>query len=381
MLDIKKIRQNPQEIADALKRRDLTFDTSKLLTCDEQRRQMLAQVEEKKAARNTAGKKMGAARKSPNSEKAVACIMAEMQQLAEDIEALDTQIAGIDKRIEQQLLVLPNLPHATVPETDTILSQNGSPKQFAWEPKSCFELANDHKMLLPGLNSTDTVFCGKGAALRRALITYLLDELAKANCLETDISNADVSESAYVLPSLCRDKIYFADELPVCNAVYLPCSHNKQGAKTSVVELFEIVAPQNSLEDAAKMAEVLQKLFELLELPCRAVLLCAEKLDFDAAKTFSIEVWMPALKNYVEAARCFTCEDFVARRTGIRFRTTVKEKPLQAHTLSGYIDLNKIFNALLENGQNDDASVSLPSALSKYTGFESVEKNFSHVSP
>ncbi len=380
MLDIKKIRQNPQEIADALKRRDFMFDAAELLSRDEQRRQLLAQVEEKKAARNAAGKKMGAARKSPNSEQAVAAIMAEMQQLAEDIESLDAQIANIDQRIEQQLLILPNLPHATVPQTDTVLSQTIFPKQFVWEPKTCLELANDHKMFVPAANGIDTVFCGKGTAIRRALINYLLDKLAKANYLETDISSAEFTESAYVLAGLCQDKIFLTDELPVGNAAYLPCSVNNQGVKTSSVELLKITAPQSSLEEAAQMAEALQKLFETLELPCRSVLLSAEKLDFVAAKTYSIEVWMPSLNSYVEAARFSACEDFVARRMGIRCRAASKEKPQQAHTLNGHIDLNKVFDALLENGQNDDASVSLPSAVSAYTGFEVIKKNFSHVS-
>lgn len=418
MLDIKRIRQNPQELTDALKARNKPIPLDDFLKKDEERRKLMVQVEEKKALRNTTSKQIGESKKRGASEEETAAIMAEMRELGDEIAALDAQITALDDAMNDFLMRVPNLPHASVPvgvdDKDNIEQRRwGTPREFAWEPKPHWDIGTDLKILdfdaaakISGARFT--VYRGLGSRLERAVINFFLNTHVENGFEEVYppymVTRATMTgtgqlpkfeEDAYKLDqdtfliptaevpvtNLYREMILDGAQLPIRHCAYSTCFRKEAGSagrdtrglirqhQFNKVELVKIAKPEQSYDELEHMTAEAEKVLQLLGLPYRVVTLCTGDMGFSAAKTYDIEVWMPSYNRYVEISSCSNCEDFQARRANIRYRDNPKDKPQFAHTLNGSgVAVGRTVAAILENYQNEDGTVTVPEVLVPYMG-------------
>lgn len=418
MLDIKRIRQNPEELNAALKSRGKEILIGELLAYDEERRSLLAMVEEKKALRNSVSKQIGQAKKQGASKTEVEKIMDEMRIAGNKIAELDEKIALIDAKIESFLLSLPNYPHTSVPhgcDDQGNIEQRrwGIPRKFDWEPKTHWDIGADLNILdweaaakISGARFT--VYRGLGARLERAVINFFLnthvesgyDEIyppymvTRATMTGTgqlpkfEEDAYKVSEDMFLIPTaevpvtnLYRDMILDASRLPIRHCAYSTCFRAEAGSagrdtrglirqhQFNKVELVKITTPEQSYDELESMTASAEKVLKLLGLPYRVVMLCSGDMGFSAAKTYDIEVWMPSYNRYVEISSCSNCEDFQARRAAIRYREKHGDKPQYVHTLNGSgVAVGRTVAAILENYQNEDGTVTIPAVLVPYMG-------------
>jgi seryl-tRNA synthetase len=414
MLDVRRIRQNPQELRDMLISRNKDASVvDDFLQKDEQRRALMAQVEEKKALRNQTSKEIGLAKKNGASEAETAAIMEAMRALGEEIALLDAQIAALDEAQNQFLMTVPNYPHASVPlgEDDRANVEQrrwGEPRAFAWEPKPHWDIGTDLKILdFDGAAKISgarfTVYRGLGARLERAIISFFLDTHIDAGYEEIlppymvtrqtmtgtgqlpkfEEDAYKVDPNTFLIPTaevpvtnLYRDMILDGDALPIRHCAFSACFRSEAGSagrdtrglirqhQFNKVEMVKITKPEQSYDELESMTAEAEKVLKLLGLPYRVVCLSTGDMGFSAAKTYDIEVWMPSYNRYVEISSCSNSEDFQARRAGIRYRDNVKDKPQFCHTLNGSgVAVGRTVAAILENYQNGDGSVTVPEAL------------------
>ncbi len=423
MLDIKRIRQNPQELRDALKARNKDISIDEFLMQDEKRRKLLLEVEEKKALRNAESKKIGQAKKNGASEAEMSAIMDEMRKVGDEIAALDNEVAELDAAMEAFLMTLPNFPHASVPmgvdDRDNVEKRRwGTPRQFGWEPKAHWDIGVDLGILdwdtaakISGARFT--VYRGLGSKLERSIINFFLDthvangfdevyppymvtrstmtgtgQLPK---FEEDAYKVD--ENTFLIPTaevpvtnMYREMILDGSKLPIRHCAYSACFRAEAGSagrdtrglirqhQFNKVEMVKIAKPEQSYDELESMTAEAEKVLQLLGLPYRVVTLCSGDMGFSAAKTYDIEVWMPSYNRYVEISSCSNCEDFQAHRAGIRYRETPKDKPQFAHTLNGSgVAVGRTVAAILENYQNEDGTVTVPDVLVPYMGTQIIK--------
>lgn len=418
MLDIKRIRQNPQELRDALKARNKDISIDEFLAQDEQRRKLLLEVEEKKALRNAESKKIGQAKKNGASDAEMAAIMEDMRRVGDEIAALDAEVAKLDAAMEAFLMTLPNLPHASVPigvdDRDNVEQRRwGTPRRFAWEPKAHWDIGVDLGILdwdtaakISGARFT--VYRGLGSRLERSIINFFLnthvengfDEVyppymvTRASMTGTgqlpkfEEDAYKVDENTFLIPTaevpvtnMYREMILDGAKLPIRHCAYSTCFRSEAGSagrdtrglirqhQFNKVEMVKITKPEQSYDELESMTAEAEKVLQLLGLPYRVVTLSTGDMGFSAAKTYDIEVWMPSYNRYVEISSCSNCEDFQARRAGIRYRESPKDKPQFAHTLNGSgVAVGRTVAAILENYQNEDGTVTVPDVLVPYMG-------------
>ena len=412
MLDSKRIRQNPQELIDALKNRNSTIDITELLDLDQKRRDALGQVEALKNKRTTESKKIGMLMKQGGD---VEAIKEEMRQLGDEIADLDKQVADIDDRINYIVMRLPNYPHASVPigkdDTENVEQRRwGTPREFAWAPKAHWDIGTDLNILdfeaaakISGARFT--VYRGLGARLERAVINFYMDTHAADGFTEVlppymvmrttmegtgqlpkfEEDAYKVDQDTFLIPTaevpvtnLYRDMILDGDQLPIRHCAYSACFRAEAGSagrdtrglirqhQFNKVEMVKITKPEQSYDELESMTRQAEKVLQLLGLPYRVVALSTGDMGFSAAKTYDIEVWMPSYGRYVEISSCSNCEDFQARRARIRYRDE-NGKPQLCHTLNGSgVAVGRTVAAILENYQNEDGSVTVPEALRPY---------------
>ncbi len=414
MLDVRRIRQNPQELRDMLISRNKDASVvDDFLQKDEQRRALMAQAEEKKALRNQTSKEIGLAKKNGRAEAETAAIMEAMRALGEEITQLDAQINALDEAQNQFLMTVPNYPHASVPlgEDDRANVEQrrwGQPRTFAWEPKPHWDIGTDLKILdFDGAAKISgarfTVYRGLGARLERAIISFFLDTHIDAGYEEVlppymvtrqtmtgtgqlpkfEEDAYKVDPNTFLIPTaevpvtnLYRDMILDGETLPIRHCAFSACFRSEAGSagrdtrglirqhQFNKVEMVKITKPEQSYDELETMTAEAEKVLRLLGLPYRVVCLSTGDMGFSAAKTYDIEVWMPSYNRYVEISSCSNCEDFQARRAGIRYRENAKDKPQFCHTLNGSgVAVGRTVAAILENYQNDDGSVTVPEAL------------------
>ncbi|MCI6377346.1 MAG: serine--tRNA ligase [Clostridiales bacterium] len=418
MLDIKRIRQNPQELRDALKARNKDISIDPFLAKDEQRRKLMGQVEEKKALRNATSKKIGAAKKNGASDAEMASIMEEMRKVGDEITDLDAQIAQLDADMDAFLMTVPNFPHASVPygvdDHDNVEKRRwGTPRTFAWEPKAHWDIGTDLGILdfdtaAKVSGARFTFYRGLGARLERAIINFFLnthvengyDEVyppymvTRATMTGTgqlpkfEEDAYKVDKDTFLIPTaevpvtnMYREMILDGAQLPIRHCAYSTCFRAEAGSagrdtrglirqhQFNKVEMVKVTKPEQSYDELESMTAEAEKVLQLLGLPYRVVTLCSGDMGFSAAKTYDIEVWMPSYGRYVEISSCSNCEDFQARRAGIRYRENPKDKPRFAHTLNGSgVAVGRTVAAILENYQNEDGTVTVPEALVPYMG-------------
>ncbi len=415
MLDIRRIRQNPQELIDALQKRNSAVDLTEFLEKEELRRKLLAETEALKARRNEESKRIAVIKRQGGDAQP---IMDEMRALGDKVNEIDAQVKEIEEYINQFLLRLPNYPHETTPvgkdETENVEQRRwGTPREFGWEPKAHWDLGTDLKILdfdagakISGARFT--VYRGLGARLERAIINFFMDTHAADGYVEVlppymvsrstmtgtgqlpkfEEDAYKVDQDTFLIPTaevpvtnLYREMILDGKELPIRHCAYSACFRAEAGSagrdtrglirqhQFNKVEMVKITKPEQSEEELESMTRQAEKVLQLLGLPHRVVCLCTGDMGFSAAKTYDIEVWMPSYGRYVEISSCSNCWDFQARRAGIRYREDPKGKPQLCHTLNGSgVAVGRTVAAILENYQNDDGSVTIPEVLRPYMG-------------
>lgn len=420
MLDIKQIRQNPQVLIDALKNRNKDISVEGLLADDKQRRELLFRVEELKNERNTVSKQIGAIKKQGGD---AAEIMEQMRKVGDTIAELDAQVAEINERMNLFLMSTPNIPSEQTPigkdETENVEQRRvGTPRTFSFAPKAHWDIGTDLRILdfdaaakISGARFT--VYRGLGARLERAIINFFLNEHVAAGYEEIyppymvtrstmtgtgqlpkfEEDAYKVDKDTFLIPTaevpvtnLYRDMILSAEELPIRHTAYSTCFRAEAGSagrdtrglirqhQFNKVELVKIAKPEESYAELEHMTASAEHVLQRLGLPYRVIALCTGDLGFSAAKTYDIEVWMPSYDRYVEISSCSNCEDFQARRAGIRFKRSPKDKPEFAHTLNGSgVAVGRTVAAILENYQNEDGSVRVPDALIPYMGTDLIK--------
>ena len=415
MLDIKRIRKNPEELVEAMrKRRNKGADVSELLDTDAKRRELLAKVESMKAERNAVSSEIPRLKKEGAD---VTAKLADMKKLAEEIKELDSEVSALDAKLDELIMSVPNIPHESVPEGDddkenVEIRRWSTPRDFGFEPKAHWDIGEDLKILdfaaagkITGARFT--VYRGLGARLERAVISYFLDTHTENGYFEIlppymvnrasmtgtgqlpkfeedafKVANTDyflIPTAEVPVTNLHRGEILDGDQLPIKYCAYSACFRSEAGSagrdtrglirqhQFNKVELVKFTKPEDSYEELEKLTNDAEKVLQGLGLPYRVVCLSTGDIGFSSAKTYDIEVWMPSYGRYVEISSCSNFEDFQARRAQIRFRRDRNAKPELVHTLNGSgVAIGRTVAAILENYQNEDGSVTVPEVLRPY---------------
>ncbi|MGF0111338.1 serine--tRNA ligase [Streptococcus sp. SGI.013] len=421
MLDLKRIRSDFDTVAKKLATRGVEEKTLlELKALDEKRRELLVKAESAKAERNLASDAIAQAKR--NKEDASQQIAA-MQTLSADIKAIDTELATIDEQLNQIITILPNTPHDSVPvgadEEDNVeVRRWGTPREFTFEPKAHWDLGEDLDILdwERGAKVTGARFLfykNLGARLERALYNFMLDEHIaegyqeiitpymvnhdsmfgtgqypkfKEDTFELDGTNFVLIPTAEVpLTNYYRNEILDSKELPIYFTAMSPSFRSEAGSagrdtrglirlhQFHKVEMVKFAKPEESYEELEKMTANAENILQKLGLPYRVLSLCTGDMGFSAAKTYDLEVWIPAQNTYREISSCSNTEDFQARRAQIRYRDEADGKVKLLHTLNGSgLAVGRTVAAILENYQNEDGSVTIPEVLRPYMGGISV---------
>lgn len=425
MLDIKFIRENPDQVRTRLALRGAGEGdaVARILELDETRRKGLAQVESLKSQRNKASKEIGALMGQKKLDEAEARKQ-ETRDLGDQIAELDKSVALATTDRENLLLAIPNLPHESVPEGKTAADNPvertwGQKLSYDFEPKSHVDLCESLKLIdfvraakISG--SGFLLYTGWGSRLERALIQMLLDLhtsdhgytevspplMVGPQCLEGvgqfpkfrdqyyGVAEGDEHEKLgklYLIPTaetpvanIHREEILQDDELPIRYCAATPCFRGEAGAagvgtrgmirvhQFDKVELIKIVKPEQSYAELESMVANAEKVLQLLGLHYRVITLCTGDMGFASAKTYDIEVWAPGQGSYLEVSSCSNCEDYQARRMNLRYKGQDGQNRFP-HILNGSgTALARLFVALIETFQQADGSVTVPEPLQPY---------------
>jgi seryl-tRNA synthetase len=419
MLDVRKIRENPDFFRDNLARRNGGDEKliAQVLVLDEQRRKHLQESEALKSERNKASKEIGAIKAKGGD---IGEISAKMKSVGEQINRLDQDLARIETEQSDLLLRIPNVTHDSVPvgktaEDNRIERLVGKPAEYTFKPKPHWEIGKELGLLdleaatkISG--SGFIVYKGLGARLERALISYLLDLhttqhgytevatpfLVRAECMvgttqlpkfTEDMYRVEEEPPLYLVPTaevpvtnLHREEILSPDKLPISYAAYTPCFRREAGSagkdtrgitrvhQFDKVELVHIVTPEESYTTHEKLVGHAEQVLKNLGIHYRVVSLCTGDIGFGAAKCYDIEVWAPGVGAWLEVSSCSNFEDFQARRMNLRYKNS-EGKNIFCHTLNGSgTALPRLFIALLETYQQADGHVSIPEPLRPYLG-------------
>ena len=423
MLDIKRIRENLEDIKKAMDRRgEKEFNLDEVVELDDKRKELLKEVEVLKNKMNVESKKIPQLIKEG---KDITEDKANLKKLSDEIKSLDEKIKIVNDELEYKLLRIPNVPNKEVPQGETDednveVRTWGEPTKFNFNPKAHWDLGTDLGILdfetaAKITGSRFTLYKGLGARLERALINFFLDtnigEQGYTEVIPPFMANKNSFLGTGQLPKFAEDmfkiegldyyliptsevpltnihanQILAFDELPKNYTAYTPCFRSEAGSagrdtrglvrqhQFNKVEMVKIVAPEESYNELEKLTYNAEYLLQLLKIPYRVVKICTGDLGFTAAFKYDVEVWMPSYNRYVEISSCSNCEDFQARRAGIRFKRDKDSKTEYAHTLNGSgLAIGRSFAAILENYQQEDGSVIIPAVLRPYMGIDKIE--------
>ncbi len=417
MLDIRLVRDEPERVRTALERRGIKVDIDELAATDQQRRDALFRRDELRALRNRTSEEI-AARKKKGEDASDAIL--KMRQVGNEIKQLEESVRETEEKIRELLLVIPNMPHETVPdgtsEEDNVeIRRWGEPPEFEFEPKHHADLGEalgilDFERGVRIARTRFTLYRGLGARLERALINFMLDlhtsEHGYTEVLPPFLVSSDSMTGTGQLPKFAEDlfkcehwdlwlvptaevpvtnihrqEVLAADELPIAYCAYTPCWRAEAGAagkdtrglirqhQFNKVELVRFALPETSFAELDKLTSHAEEVLRRLDIPYRVVELCSGDLGFSAAKTYDIEAWMPGQGTYREISSCSNFTDYQARRAGIRYKPTARARPEPVHTLNGSgLAVGRTVAALIENYQQADGSVVVPERLRPYMG-------------
>jgi len=416
MLDIRRIRETPDEVREGLLRKGVRADLDAILALDARRRELIQAADALKAERNRVSKEIAEVQKAKGD---AAAAIAAMRETGDRIKAIDGELKELDERQHALLLVLPNTPHPLAPvgrsaEDNVVVAEWGREPQFAFEPK-------DHLALGEALDILDfprgakiagsgfPVYKGQGARLERALLNFMLELqtqqhgyvevfppfLANRESMTATGQKPKMEEDMYFaekdglfaiptaevpITNLHRDEILDGDELPVKYAGYSACFRREAGSygrevrgflrvhQFNKVELVQFVRPEDSDAALERLRGHAEEVLRRLGLRYRVLDLCGGDLSFASARTYDLEVWAPGERRWLECSSCSTFGDFQARRGAMRFRDK-GGKPQLLHTLNGSgLATSRLIVALLETYQQADGSIRVPEALRPFLG-------------
>ncbi|MGL5268626.1 MAG: serine--tRNA ligase [Spiroplasma sp.] len=418
MIDIKKIRENYQELAKLLNNRNQNYHDNfeKIFTWDKQWRILKTKTQALEAQRNKNSKLIGQLISNKNQDEAKK-IKQLVINLKKDIDKNNEVINKLVSDINQELLNLPNIPHSSVPkgsdENDNqeirkwgkIVKETNKPH---WEIAEKFKLI-DFSRATKLSGSRFIIYTNLGAKLIRALVNFMLDQQSQKGYIEEllpvivnsnilvgtgqlpkfkddqfKISNRDqylIPTAEVPLTNIYRDEIISLDSLPIKMCAYTPCFRLEAGSagkdtrgiirlhQFNKVELVQIVKPEESYQALESLTNDAEQILQLLEIPYRVVILCTGDLGFSAAKTYDIELWLPGQAKYREVSSCSNCEDFQARRMNLRAITSIEgEEKIIPHTLNGSaLAVDRVFAAILENYYDEKKEeIVIPKVLQSY---------------
>ena len=419
---MKFVRENPELVMDAMRKRNANVNLDEFLELEKKRRELTLQVEALKSQRNAASQEIGKMKKA--GEKADAQ-MAEVRALGDKIAEDDKELKDIEARLKEILMTIPNMPAADTPvgssdADNPVVRTWREPAKFAFEPQAHWDIGEKLNILdveragkVSGARFT--FYRGLGSRLERSVINFFLDihtgENGYTEFFPPFIVNKDSMQGTgqlpkfaedmfklegldyYLIPTaevpitnLHRDEILSGDDLPLYYTAYSACFRAEAGSagrdtrglirqhQFNKVELVKFTKPEDSWDELEKLTANAEKVLQLLELPYRVVRLCTGDIGFSAAATYDLEVWLPAANCYREISSCSNFLDFQARRANIRFRRDTKSKPEFVHTLNGSgVAVGRTVAAILENYQQADGSVIVPKVLRPYMGCDVIE--------
>jgi seryl-tRNA synthetase len=419
MLDIQLLRNDLEGVASRLAARPFHLDGAAFLILEQERKLVQTRTQELQAARNSLARRIGQAKGKGDD---VSALMSEAGEANAELQSLEAKLLRIQATLQDFLLVIPNLPHTSVPlgqsaENNAEVRRHGTPRQFDFPVK-------DHVDIGEGLGMLDfatatkisgarfSLMTGPLARLHRALAQFMLDVhtrehgytevyapyLVNAASMRGTGQLPKFEEDSfavlrgeegkfYLIPTaevpvtnIVRDEIVPLELLPLKFVCHTPCFRSEAGSygkdtrgmirqhQFDKVELVQIIQPEKSYAALEQLTADAETILQKLELPYRVMALCAGDMGFSAAKTYDIEVWLPGQSAYREISSCSNCEAFQARRMQARFRNE-KGKPELVHTLNGSaLAVGRTLVAILENYQNADGSVSVPAALQAHMG-------------
>ncbi len=420
MISIELIRNEPEVVKKALESRGEDSPIEDILNFDKNRRQHLSELEELRARRNEVSKQIGRMSEKPKD------LIEEMRNVGDRIDILEDLVKQIEENLENELLKLPNLPLARVPEGldetgNVVVEHWGEKPSFDFKPLAHWDLAERLGIIdLPrGAKLSGARFfalSGSGARLQRALISWMLDLHTEQHGYkemylpylvreETMIGSGnlpkfgeniyhDEEDDLWLIPTaevpltgLHRDEILAPGSLPIYYVAHTPCFRREKAAagrdtrgikrvhQFDKVEMYKLVEPENSEEELDKLLKDALDICRLLNIPHRVLQLCAGDMGFPSAMSYDIEMWAPGSEEWLEVSSCSNCTDFQARRANIRYRTEDKGRPKFLHTLNGSgLALPRVMIAIMENYQDQDGSIIVPDVLRKYVGLDIIRR-------
>ena len=425
MLDPKLLRANLDEVARQLSRRGFRLDTEVLTTLEEKRKRVQVVAQQFQQERNAKSKAIGIAK---GKSEDTAALMQEVTQIGAALKQAEAELDQIQNDINEIALGVPNIPHVSVPDgkdenDNREVRRWGEPRKLDFKPKDHVDLGAalgmmDFDVAAKIAGARFVVMNGRLARLHRALIQFMLDlhtrehgytetyapYLVNADSLrgtgqlpkfEQDLFALKGEQNYYLIPTaevpvtnIVRDTITEAGDMPRQYVCHTPCFRSEAGSygkdtrgmirqhQFEKVELVQVVRPQDSYQALEELTGHAEKVLQKLELPYRVVALCTGDMGFAAAKTYDIEVWLPGQGKYREISSCSNFEDFQARRLQARWRNPETGKPELVHTLNGSgLAVGRTLVAIMENYQQEDGSIRVPSALQAYMeGITAIEK-------
>ncbi|MBU1049356.1 serine--tRNA ligase [Candidatus Bipolaricaulota bacterium] len=419
MIELRLIREHYKDIEARLRTRDSSIDLSEILRLDEQRRELIAEVERLKAERNQGSQEVGRRKRDgENSDE----LMANLSQLSNRVSELDETLRETQTQIDGYLALLPNVPHSSVPtgakDEYVVLRTVGDKPEATFPIKNHLEIAEEKGILdftraalIAGARFP--MYVGAAARLEMALIQYMFfrhanhgyvpvippfmanaksfyvsSQLPKFaddiyHCDRDDLYLNPTAES--LLVNLHQDEILEASELPKQYVAYTPCFRREAGSygeeerglirvhQFNKVEMFKFTTPESSYEELERVIADAEGVLQALGMHYRVVLLTTQDMAQQASKTVDLEVYLPGQGRYYEVSSCSNCEAFQSRRGNIRYRPAPNEKPQFVHTLNGSgLATSRLMAAILENNQQEDGSVRIPEVLQSIIGAETL---------
>lgn len=419
MLDLKFVRENREKVTSEIKKRGVDLDLEDLIRYDDKRKEFSKKADELKAKKNKVSDEIGKLKRE-GKEDVAEDKREEMKGISYEIKELDERIKRCEDSIAEILLLIPNLPDASVPvghdETGNVeVKKWGEPAKFSFESKAHWDIGEeldiiDFERAGKITGARFALYKGAGALLERSLINFMLNlhtkehgytevlppfmvnrasmtgtgQLPKFEKELFKVENDDyflIPTAEVPVTNIHRDEILEGDKLPIYYTAYTPCFRREAGSygkdtrglirqhQFNKVELVKFVKPEDSYNELESLLLNAEEVLKRLNLPYRVIVLCTGDMGFAAAKTYDIEVWLPGQNKYREISSCSNFIDFQARRANIRFRREQKAKLEYVHTLNGSgLAVGRTLVAILENYQQEDGTVIVPEALRHHMG-------------
>jgi seryl-tRNA synthetase len=425
VIDPKLLRTEIERVANELAKRGFTLPVTEINSLEEERKQLQVKTQDLQNQKNIKSKMIGQAKAKGED---ISNIVHEMNHFTTELKATEHDLLSLQNKIQDLYLTIPNLPHESVPigtsEEDNVeIRRHGSIPNFTFPVKDHIAIGEDLKALDFDLaaklsGARFVVMFDDLARLHRALIQFMLDThtqqhgyhevyvpyLVKEECLfgtgqlpkfredQFWVTGGDHAHNLVLIPTaevpltnLARDSILELEDLPMKWVAHTPCFRSEAGSygkdtkglirqhQFEKVELVQIVQPEKSYDALEELTANAESILQKLELSYRVMALCTADIGFGAAKTYDLEVWMPGQNSYREISSCSNFEDFQARRLQARYRSAKGEKPVLAHTLNGSgLAVGRTLIAIMENYQDEQGRINIPSALQAYMGGQKV---------